>query len=67
MPSGHNTKGGSNGHFNHANPIRISVSSLSLTLSLTLGNVKILTGYAPRISRDIESREEEEEELQSPY
>ena len=25
---GHNTKGGSNGHFNHADPTKVSASSL---------------------------------------
>ena len=28
MSSGHNTKGGSNGHFNHAHPNKVNVYSL---------------------------------------
>ena len=28
MSSGHNTKGGSNGHFDHVDPTKVNVSSL---------------------------------------
>ena len=32
---GHNTKGGSNGHFNHVNPTKVNVSSLWESLEST--------------------------------
>ena len=31
MSIGHNAKGGSNMHFNHADPTKVNVSSLSLS------------------------------------
>ena len=46
MPRGYNTKGGSNGHFNHANPRSVFLLfSLFTDLMLFYGHYSIMACY----------------------
>ena len=43
MSSGHNTKGGSNGHFNHVDPTKVNIYSL-LAVSIKILSIFLVFG-----------------------
>ena len=45
MPSRHNTKGGSNGHFNHVDPIKVNVYSVPMVCACYVGYFVMFTNF----------------------